>query len=182
MSISRLLRCAVASAATVAALTIAPFAGAANDVFLQVDGMQGESTDREFRDAIVVTDFAFGLSNGAVTTGGSSGGRVNFDVLTLTKRVDRASPKLFIAAASGQAFPSATISTRKSGGQQSTFYRIKLSDVTVTSLKVQEGNELVEHVSLGFGKIEIEYFMQEPNGKVMSTGKVAWDVRRNTKG
>lgn len=183
MSIARLLRSAVASAVTVAALTVAPFAGAANDVFLQVDGMQGESTDREFRDAIVVTDFAFGLSNGSVTTGGSSGGRVSFDVLTLTKRVDRASPKLFLAAASGQAFPSATISTRKSGGQpQSTFYRIKLSDVTVTSLKVQEGNELVEHVSLGFGKIEIEYFMQEPNGKVMSTGKVAWDVRRNTKG
>ena len=119
MSISRLLRCAVASAATVAAFTVAPFAGAANDVFLQMDGMPGESTDREFKDAIVVTDFAFGLSNnGALTTTGAAGGKVNFDVLTLTKRVDRASSKLFIAAASGQAIPSATISTRKSGGSR----------------------------------------------------------------
>ena len=53
--------------------------------------------------------------------------------------------------------------------------------MNVTSLKIQEGNELVEHVSLGFGKIGIEYFMQEPSGKVTSTGKVGWDVRRNMK-
>lgn len=176
----RFVRHALASATTIAALTVAPLADAANDVFLQVDGIQGESVDREFKDAISVQDFSFGVSNGMTTAGGGAG-KASLDLLTITKRVDRSSNKLFIAAASGQNIPTATLSARKSGAQQGTFYRMKLGDVSVASVKIQEGAELTEKVSLTFGRIEIEYFVQDPAGRLTSTGKVGWDVRRNAK-
>ncbi len=176
MSVFRSIRGAVAASLALAALTFAPLADAANDVFLQMEGMQGDATDATFRDAIVVQDFAFGVSTGP-TTVGALPGKPQFDVVTFSKRVDRSSPKLFAAAAAAQGIPTATFSTRGTGVKAFVFYKIKLTDVLVSSLKVSETADLMESVSLSFGKIEIEVFTQDPQGRVTSAGKAGWDVR-----
>lgn len=156
MSLRRFARCALGSAALLGALTIAPTANA-DDVFLQLDGIPGESADAAFRDQIVINTFQLGVTR---TSG------AQFDALTVTKRVDRSSPRLFEAAATGQLIRRAVLSSRKPGSKTPTaYYKITLSDVQVTSVKISEGTELLESVSFSFGKIEIEYMQQDASGQ-----------------
>lgn len=186
MSLSRFVRCALASATVCSAATMAPMASAANDVFLQLDGIPGEAVDDPFRDQIVVNTFTLGVSAGGASGAGAGAspapGRPQFDTLTVTKRIDKSSPRLFLAAATSEAIKKATLSTRKQGaGKQGAFYRVTLTDVLVTSVKVSEGTELLETVSFTFGKVEIEYMMTNEKGQVVPAGRVGYDLRANRK-
>ncbi len=183
---SRFVRSALASASVIAAMTVAPLAGANNDVFLEVDGVQGESNDQQFSNAIVVNTFSFGVST--ASNGDASGasrtlaGGKAWDSLTITKKVDKASPKLFLNAATGEMIKTITLSNRRTGPKdKQVYYKIKLSDVLVSSVKVSEGTDVMEMVSFTFGRIEIEYKQQNPDGSLGSPIKVGYDVKAGKK-
>jgi type VI secretion system secreted protein Hcp len=95
-----------------AALAVPVSASAASDQFLRLSGSQykGESLAQQFVDAIEVRSSSFDIKRAAPTEAPTFGN------LTITKHVDRSSPALMLAAASGAAIPSARLSVRKSGG------------------------------------------------------------------
>src|SRR5919108_5685508 len=131
------------------------------DYFLKLDGIEGESVDKAHPKEIELLSFSWGVSQaGAHAPGGGAGaGKASFQDFFFTARVSKASPKLFLACASGQHVKSAVLTCRRSGAGQVEFLKIKLSDVLVSSYQVggSSPEEPLDQAGLSFGRIEIEY-------------------------
>ena len=141
------------------------------DIFLDLDGIEGESTDEAFKGKIELTGFNFGVTNsGTMAKGGGGGtGKADFQNITLNKVIDKSSPKLFKAAATGEHIKKATISVRKASGKgnQYVYASYALEEVMVTgytTASIQEGPVLVETVTLDFTRIKVTYTPQKADG------------------
>jgi type VI secretion system secreted protein Hcp len=161
---------------------------AAIDIFLKLDGIQGESTDHKHKEEIVLESFSWGETNtGAHATGGGAGaGKVSMQDFHFTSRVSKASPKLMLACATGQHIKNGVVTVRRSSAEQESqfeFLFYKFDTVIITS--VQDAGDTSdrpsEHVSFAFAKIDVEYKVQSPDG-VASTIDFAWDLAANRKG
>lgn len=74
--------------------------------FLKIDGIRGESLDKQHRDEIELQSFAWGNSN-AEPQGGASGtasGKVNFQDFQFAAPASKAGPQLMLQCATGQYF------------------------------------------------------------------------------
>lgn len=174
----KIFRTAIAAAALALTVSLSSVA-AADEAFLAVEGIQGDSIDRGFERAIVVRSFSFGVTNSS-SGSGSVAGRASFASLSISKSLDRASTGLMKAAATGQVIPSVVLSLRKNGGTQPVFYRVTLSNVVVSSYKLSDAlgsaAAQTEELQLGYGKVTVEFFSQGLDGRVTSTGKFSFDV------
>ena len=96
------------------------------------------------------------------------------------KRIDKASPKLMLACATGKHIKSAVLTGRKAGKQQTEFLTFSLSDVLVSGY--QTGGATAEapldSISLNFSKIEMTYREQTAKGSVVPI-RVGWDRKTN---
>ncbi len=152
----------------VAAVVFAPSARAAFNAYLRLGDIKGESTDAQHKDWIEIDSYQFdsihSAAMGSVARGARSG-RVNVQELTITKKVDKTSPKLMEAAASGKPFQNATIDLRRAGESQD-FLVIKMENVLVTNVQPGRGTGPVptETMSLNYSKIEWTYTKQKPDG------------------
>lgn len=154
------------------------------DAFAKIDGIPGESVDNQHPNEIDVLSLGFSVNNsGAASTGGGAGaGKVQFSAFCISKRVDKASPLLFLGAASGKHIPIATITLRKAGGGQPFDYlTYTLKDVLITSTRVSSTDAGVEQISLSFGKLEVKYTPQKPDGSAGTPVEGGWDIGGNVK-
>ena len=158
------------------------------DAFLKIDGIEGESQDSKHKSEIELLSYSFGADQPASSSvgGGAGTGKVNMHDLTVLKSVDKASPRLLVACATGQHIKSAVLTVRKAGGDQQDFIIVTLSDVLVSSThnsgQPKGGDGLPsEQLSLNFTKINFEYKQQGADGSL--TGAVAggYDVKANKK-
>jgi len=134
----------------------------AASIFAKIGTIKGESQDARHKDEIDVQSWSWGLSHsGALPHGGGGGaGKPSFHDLTFTHHVDKASPLLMKACATGQHIKSATITVRKAGKGQQEYLVVTMADVLVTSISTSVGAEdgaAVEGVSLEFAKVDLEY-------------------------
>lgn len=158
----------------------------AADYFLKIDGIPGESADAKHKDEIDVLAFSWGLSQtGSSRPGGGGGaGKAVFEDLLVVARTSKASPKLWLACASGQHIKTAVLTCRKAGKAPLEFLKITLSDVTISSYEIDgsEEEELpLDQIALAFAKIETAYTPQDPTGKAQPPVKAGWDVKQNKK-
>ena len=163
-------------------------ASAAFNIYLLLDNIKGEVTDVEFRDQINVLSWSEGGSN--LSTIGSSGGgagKVNFEALTIVKRIDSSSTELRLRMAQGVDIQSAVLSVVRNSGPNSksnTFFKIEMTDVLVTSVSAggsAGSDELTETITLVFGTIKWTYTPQLPNGSAGSDIETGWDLATNKK-
>ena len=157
----------------------------AGDCFLKIDGIDGESTDSKHKGEIELASFSWGVSqSGQAGRGGGRGaGKVQFQDFHFVARTTKASPKLFLACASGQHMKSALLTCRRAGRARLEFIKYKLSEVLVSSF-VSGGStpeEPLDQVSLNFVKVEMEYVPQSKSGKAEAAVKAAWDLKANKK-
>jgi type VI secretion system secreted protein Hcp len=145
---------------------------ATTDFLLEIEGIKGESADHKHAGTIEVESFSWGESNqGSMAAGGGGGaGKVVFQDLHLTSRVNKASPLLAKACASGQHIKKAILFVRKSGGDQQDYYKLTLEDILVSSYQSggsSGANALpTDQYSLNFAKIEFAYAPQKEDGKL----------------
>jgi type VI secretion system secreted protein Hcp len=157
------------------------------DIFIKIDGIEGESHDDKHKNEIDIQSFSFGVSQGGSFGGGGGGGvgKANFQDVHFTKYADKASPKLFHASASGEHIKKAEITFRKAGKEQQEYFKITISDCLVSSYQVSDsaGGAMLpsESVSLNFAKIEFDYKEQKPDGTLGGSVKAGWDVKANKK-
>lgn len=143
----------------------------ANDMFLKIGDIKGESTDQKHKEWIEVLSWSWGTSTG---TGRVKRGTVApqcIQDLHLTKFVDSSTPQLIMNAVIGQPAKQATLTVRKAGGEQHEYLIIKMSDVLVTSYQTGGSSSdsqalLVDQVTLNFSSIQGEYRPQSPDGKL----------------
>ena len=98
--------------------------------------------------------------------------------------ISKASPLLMKACATGQHFPTATLTCRKAGGSQVEFLKIKLADILVSSFQnggLGQGSDIkqdelpLDQLSLNFVKIDFLYTVD----KTGETTQAAFDLREN---
>jgi type VI secretion system secreted protein Hcp len=153
--------CAVALGAA-----ISNAASAAADFYLRLDGIDGEVTATGNEGALALASWSFGASNPtSVGSSGLSAGRMaapsaeptpgSSGSFTVSRAYDKASPKLFMACASGQHIASAQLK-RCVGGACRTY---ELKDVVISSYTISNRGSggATESLSFNYGKIEFEY-------------------------
>jgi type VI secretion system secreted protein Hcp len=100
-----------------------------------------------------------------------------------TMRVNKASPKLFLACANGMRIKNAILTVRRSGGNPVEFLKWTLTDITVASYETGAGvlssEPPTDQVSLRFTKIETEYTPVKPDGSLGVPIKEGWDLTAN---
>lgn len=154
------------------------------DFFLKIDGIPGESADAKHKDEIDVLSWSWGANQtGTMSYGGGGGaGKVNFQDFHFTQRMNKATPALILACASGKHIPKAVMIARKAGGTQEEYMKIVFSDIMVANYSTGGGNdEPIENISLNFSKVEFEYKVQGKDGKVTNAGNAGWDLKQNVK-
>jgi type VI secretion system secreted protein Hcp len=168
------------------------------EIFLKLDGIEGESADKQHPKEIDVLSFGDGLSQATAGAAGASVGRVTFASVHFRKAVDKASVPLLLACAGGKVLKDALFSFRRTG-TPSEFYKVKLSDVLVTAVAQTAGvgeqypltfkaleiggdrAGILDDVTLDYGKIEWEYRPLNPTGAPAVPIKGGWDFKKNIK-
>lgn len=135
------------------------------DYFLKIEGIDGESQDPKHMDEIQVKHFEMNLTNRG-RHGNYGVGKAFFDDARFEAYIDRAYPKLKQSCAKGEHLPKAVLTCRKAGKNQMDFLRVTLSDVLITSCKLDYGEDPmpIVHFTLSFAKEQIEYKEQNADG------------------
>jgi type VI secretion system secreted protein Hcp len=157
----------------------------AADIFAKIGDIKGESFDVKHKDEIEVLAFSWGVTNAANIGGGGAGaGRATFHDLSFTHAIDKASPKLLEACATGAHLKEGTITRRKAGKGQEEYLIIKMNDIIVTSVSLGDssGGTGSENVSLAFAKVDLEYRPQNPNGTLDPGIHFKFDIKANKDG
>jgi type VI secretion system secreted protein Hcp len=109
------------------------------DMFLKLDGIDGESVDIKYEKWIECLSFSWGISDGSQATNtpgkAPSARRAHVSDLSITKYLDAASPKLFESVCEGGHISEATLVLRKAGEKPLEFYKIKLQDVLISGVQ-----------------------------------------------
>jgi len=154
----------------------------AADIFAKLGDIKGESLDDKHKDEIEVLSFSWGVTNSWSMAHGSGGGegKASFHDLSFTHKVDKASPVLMQACATGVHLKDGTITHRKAGKGQQEFLVIKMNDVIITSVTHgsagSDGNA-TENVSIAFGKVAVEYKPQKADGSLDAGIQFKYDLK-----
>jgi type VI secretion system secreted protein Hcp len=160
--------------------------GSHADMFLKIDGIEGESPDDKHKNEIQLLSFSWGATQpGSAAHGGGGGvGKVQIHDFQFSKYFDKSSPKLFEACAVGKHTPTVTMVCRKAGGTQQEYLKVTLKEVIVSSIQESGsgGDSLpTESVTLNFSHIEVEYKPQDEKGGLGGVVKAGWDLKKNVK-
>ena len=151
----------------------APGAGfAASNIFLQLDGIAGESIDARHKDQIDILSYSLGLTNpantGSSSGAGTSAGRLACGALVLTKFLDKSSPPLIAAVASGKHIKSGKLSFTATGPKGGVdYYVVSLTDVVVSAVQQSEASgspKVTDQVSFSVAKYAFEYQQVQSSG------------------
>jgi type VI secretion system secreted protein Hcp len=158
----------------------------ASDIFAKLGDIKGESLDDKHKDEIEVLSYSWGVANVGVISAGSGGatGKATFQDLSIVHNVDKASPMLLKACATGTHIKEATITHRKAGKGQQEYLIVKLNDVIITGVTHggTGGQPLSESVSLAFAKVDLEYKPQKPDGSIDAGIHFKYDLKANKEG
>jgi type VI secretion system secreted protein Hcp len=175
----------------------APAPASSVQIFLDLDGIPGESTDKQFPQQIEVLSYEQSIKQTILrmAEGGMAAGRPEFPDVRFRKALDRASPQLLLACASGRLFASATFSFRRLAPARPTLYTVTLGAVLITHVTQIAGTgahyplsfaaldtgadraAILDEVALAYERIEWAYQPLAkdgtPSGPPVSAG---WDV------
>jgi len=156
------------------------------DYFLKVDGIDGEATDSKHKGEIDVESWSWGATNSgdAAHRGGMGAGKVAMQDFHFVMKVNKATPKLMEACATGEHIKKAILTCRKAGKDQQEYLKVTLSDLVVSSYQTGGSHGDVvptDQVSLNFSKVEYEYKEQKPDGTLGGAVKAGYDLKANKK-
>lgn len=157
----------------------------AQDIFLKLNGIKGESLDSKHKGEIDVLAWSWGCSQSATTHmgGGGGSGKVSVQDMSVTKYVDKSSPDLMKHCFTGLHIPDGELIVRKAGGKQMDYINITMTEIIVSSVSTGgSGGEdrLTENLTLNFGKVKFKYTEQTTTGAAGATPEYAYDMRENT--
>ena len=158
----------------------------ATQIFAKIGDIKGESLDAKHKDEIEVLSFSWGVtSSGDIKAGGGgSAGRATFQDLSIVHKIDKASPRLLEACATGSHLKEATITHRKAGKGQQEYLIVKMNDVIITGVVHGASNDDAgaETVSLAFAKVDFEYKPQKADGSLDAGIHFKYDIKSNKVG
>jgi len=157
---------------------------AKGDMFLKLEGIEGESNDDIKKNHIEIQSFSFGGSqSGSFNTATGAGtSKANLQDVHFTKQIDKSSPNLFGVLTNGKHIDKATITVRKAGGDPKDYLTITLTPCFVSSYNLSGhdgGGMPQESFSLNYDKIEFEYKTQDDKGNLGAAIKKSYETSKN---
>jgi type VI secretion system secreted protein Hcp len=157
------------------------------DVYLQIDGIKGESADDKHKDWIECKSVEWGVkqprSATASTGGGHTAERCEHTEITVTKLADLATPLLLQTCSSGKTIPKAKLEFMRADGQgeRVKYFEIELENVLIGEVtpSVKQGDILSEELGLKFSKIKWKYTQQKVSGGAGGNTSGGWDLASN---
>lgn len=155
------------------------------DVFVKIDGMEGESSDDSYMGWIEVLEYGLGVAQKVSRTtssaGGFSVGRANFTEFTFRKQLDLASPGIALACADGTHIDVVTVVLCRAGKEKVKSMEYRLTDCMVSEVSTMGGGAFPsETISITFAKIVWAYSQQKRQGGWAAGNYAAgWNLRRN---
>ena len=152
-----------------------------SNIFAKLSDIKGESLDAKHRDEIEVLSYSWGVANSAPPAGDGEAGKTTFHDFSFVHRIDKASPSLMTACATGTHIKEAIITSRRKAGKVPLDYMIfKFYDILISSVspsgtagKPDTGSEMV---TLSFAKVDLGYKVQKPNGTLGGSVDFKYDL------
>jgi type VI secretion system secreted protein Hcp len=126
-----------------------------------VDGVEGGDPSSS---TLEISSWSWGVSNSASIGGGGGGGagKATLGNLTITKVIDKASPKLALYCASGQHIPKVKLVVQRPGGSSMPYFEITLTDAVVSAVQHSGSGgdnaaQPTERVTFEYGRVELKY-------------------------
>jgi type VI secretion system secreted protein Hcp len=173
------------------------------DIFLKLDGIDGESTTKGHEKEIEVLSYDQSIDSTVPSSGGVGGGggagKSTFSGVRFRKLLDTASIPIALACASGLHIASARFAFRRASANPFSFSVVTLEDVIVTHAgqcastgiqsplkfetlgKSPADAAMLEEVTLHFARIRWEYRRIGPKGTALPPITGGWDVKANRK-
>jgi type VI secretion system secreted protein Hcp len=157
---------------------------AIGDMFLKIDGIDGESEDQKHKNEIQILSCNFGGANAGSGGVGSGSGtsKVQLHDFTFSKVVDKASPALFKYNCNGKHIPAVVLTVRKAGENPQEYLVVTLTESIISSynLSASDGGGLpTESVSINFSKIKYDYKTQTAQGTLGPLVTMTFDIKQN---
>lgn len=157
------------------------------DVYLQIDGIKGESADSAHPCWIELTSAQWGVkqpkSATASTAGGHTAERCEHQSIAITKLVDLSSPILMQTCSAGKTIPKARLEFMRADGQgeRVKYYEVELENVLIGNISqvVHEGDVLHDSIGLKFSKVKWKYSQQKIGGGAGGNTSGGWDLSTN---
>jgi type VI secretion system secreted protein Hcp len=156
----------------------------AQDIFIKIDGIDGESQDSAHKNEIEVTSWGWQILQQSNMHAGSGGGagKATVEDLAFEHLLDRASPNLMKYCLTGKHIDQAVLTVRKAGGNPLEYLKITMNDVLVTLVHPSGGNTDIgirESVRLSFAKVKQEYVVQNAQGGSGGAVTASYDIKQN---
>jgi type VI secretion system secreted protein Hcp len=157
---------------------------AAVDYFIKLEGIKGESADAKHKDEIDIESWSWGetMASKSGPGGGAGAGKVQMQDFHFVMRLNRASPLLAKACATGKHIKLATLTVRKAGKAQQEYLIFKFHDLLISSYQTgdSEGSVVpIEQLSFNYSKVEMEYKPQKPDGTLGGPETFKYDLKAN---
>jgi type VI secretion system Hcp family effector len=166
--------------------TVTAFGGI--DMYLKIDGVDGESMNTNHLDWIDIEGYGHSLSS-IIAPPGQAGNRhqgSTHQELVVVKRTDKSTPKLNESVCDGTVFPDITVEfDRVIGNTTSVYYRVVLKDVLVSSV-IPSANASdtadmpKERVTLAYTKVTWTYHQFDATGMETEFNESYWDLIRDS--
>jgi type VI secretion system secreted protein Hcp len=140
--------------------------------YLKIGDIKGEATDPRHKDEIDVLSWSWGETSAGITGGAGGGGRISLGGFDFKLKVNKATPKLMLACATGEPIEEATLTvTRRApdGGDDFPYLKIKFSNLLISSYQTggSAGDVIpTDQISFNFSAIRFEYTV-EATGEVV---------------
>ena len=157
------------------------------DVYLQIDGIKGESADSTHKDWIEVKSVNWEVLQPKSATASSAGGhtaeRTEHRDIVLEKLADLSTPLLLQNSSSGKTIPKAKFEFLRAdgNGERIKYFEIELENVLISGVapSVTEGSILTEEVRLKYSKVKWKYTQQKVGGGSGGNTSGGWDLSTN---
>jgi type VI secretion system secreted protein Hcp len=155
-------------------------APASQQIFMNVEGVPGESTDSQHLNWIDINSFNHGISNFRIE--GRTNSAPTHVQIRITKPLDKSSPTLAKSCASGKHFPLVKLEFINGTNAQAPFYQIGLSNAFVTNLQQSDSpgsDARTEILTFAYERIDWTYTQFGGKGVPLGDIKTFWDLILN---
>lgn len=158
------------------------------DLYVQIDGVRGESADSAHPGWIEATGINWGVhqprSATASTAGGHTAERAELSDISFSKLSDLSTPILLQTCASGKTIPKAKIEFFRADGNglRVKYFEIEMDNILIGMVRPHLGgvkNHLSEIVNLKYSKIKWKYCQQKIGGGSGGNTAGGWDLETN---
>ena len=171
------------------------------DMFLKLEGIDGESTDSKHSKEIEIDAFYFGVQQTGKTasaTGGAGAGKVRGEDIHFRAKPSTASPNLYLYCCNGQPITTGTFTLRVAGKDQQERVVYTFHNALVSSYRSSIGFDRsgqdweieagatgtddwihYDYFSLNLADFQIAYAAQKPDGSTAGKITKGWNFTTN---